>query len=73
MDTDPDRDAQQADFVGSPSEYADAAEAPRWVQAMVKAVAFLPGVLAAFGVLQLVLVVLAVLVACLIAALIVML
>lgn len=73
MNTDPGREDQQADCVGAPTEYADAAEAPRWVQAVVKAAAFLPGMLTAFGVLQLVLVVLAVLVACLIAALIVML
>lgn len=52
----------QPETLGSPTEYADAAEAPQWVQTLVKAVACLP---AALSMVSIALVVLIFLVVCL--------
>jgi len=37
--------ADDTEYVGAPTEYADAAEAPEWVATAAKALFFLPGAL----------------------------
>lgn len=63
LDADPHGDPPET--IGSPAEYADAAEAPQWLQTVVKAVACLP---AALSMVSIALVVLTILVVCLVAA-----
>ena len=63
LDADPHGDPPE--IFGSPAEYADAAEAPQWLQTVVKAVACLP---AALSMVSIALVVLTILVVCLVAA-----
>jgi hypothetical protein len=45
MASDTERDDEQPETFGSPTEYATAAEAPQWVQTAVKAFACLPAAL----------------------------
>jgi|GEM_PF-1276032 hypothetical protein len=41
----PQSDEQPIEYVGAPSEFAEAAEAPEWVQLAAKALFFLPAAL----------------------------
>lgn len=65
MALDADPHGEPPEIFGSPAEYADAAEAPQWLQTVVKAVACLP---AALSMVSIALVVLTILVVCLVAA-----
>ena len=63
MDRSPDHD--EVEYVGVPTEYADAQEAPEWLQLLVKALVAIPAGLAALTGIQLIL--LAVLFVCIMA------
>lgn len=65
MASDADPHGEPPETFGSPTEYADAAEAPQWLQTVVKAVVCLP---AALSMVSIALVVLTILVVCLVAA-----
>lgn len=67
MASDMDRDSNRPEPIGSPTEYADAAEAPEWVQTAVKAFACLP---AALSMLSVAMIVLALLALCVVVALV---
>lgn len=60
-------DENQDDYVGAPSEFADAEEVPGWIANLVKAIVFIPSALATLIGLQIALVVL--LLACVLIAL----
>lgn len=64
MASDTEHNEDQPETFGSPTEYANAAEAPLWLQTLVKAVACLP---AALSMMSIAFVVLIILVVCLVA------
>ncbi|MBN1681423.1 MAG: hypothetical protein JW966_14170 [Anaerolineae bacterium] len=63
--TDRSPEHDEVEYIGAPTEYADAQEAPEWLQMLVKALVAIPAGLAALTGLQLIL--LAVLFACIVA------
>lgn len=50
--TEPQTDPEEIEYVGAPTEYADAEEVPAWVETATKAAFALPTILAAFSVIQ---------------------
>ncbi len=62
-DETPEGDALE--YVGAPTEFADADEVPSWLANLVKAIVFIPSLFAVFSTVELILVVVGLLVACL--------
>ena len=59
----PDQD-DAVEYVGAPTEFADAEEVPNWVANIVKAIVFIPSLLAVLSAVELVLLVVGLLLAC---------
>ena len=63
-DETPDQD-DEVEYVGAPTEFADAEEVPSWVANIVKAIVFIPSLFAVLSVVELVFVVVGLLWVCL--------
>ena len=57
--------SSEVEYVGAPTEFADAEEVPGWVANIVKAIVFIPSLFAVLSAVELVLIVVGLLVVCL--------
>ncbi len=57
--------SDEAEYVGAPTEFADAEEVPGWMANIVKAIVFIPSLFAVLSAVELVLVLVGLLVVCL--------
>ncbi len=62
-DETPDQD-EVVEYVGAPTEFADAEEVPNWVANIVKAIVFIPSLFVVLSAVELVLLVVGLLLAC---------